>query len=67
MKTEEEMVELLIQNANNFGKAADMYHPDYGWIIKDHKTTEAGIKFFKDHKEALDETRRKNSKNSSST
>lgn len=54
MKTlEDEMIEAMIQNANNFGSAVDAFHPDYGQIIKDGKATEVGIKFFKEQKEKV--------------
>ena len=42
------------QSANNFGPSPDMHHPDYGWIIKDGKTTEAGIQFFKEQLEPFE-------------
>jgi hypothetical protein len=48
---EDEMVEAAILNANNFGKAVDMFHPDYGWILKDGEPTEAGLDFFQEQLE----------------
>lgn len=45
---EDEMIEAAIMNANNMGQAVDMYHPDYGQILKDGFITEAGVKFFDD-------------------
>lgn len=49
----EELAELCIQNANNFGPSPDMWHPQYGWLIKDGETTEAGRNFFEDQNDKL--------------
>ena len=50
---EEEMIEAAINNAGNFGAAVDMFHPDYGQILKDGKPTEEGLAFFQDNMEQL--------------
>lgn len=46
-------VEVLIDTANNIGNEPDMFHPDYGWIRKDGKTTEAGLEYFRDQLEKV--------------
>jgi len=51
---EEEMVEAAIMNAGNFGAAVDMFHPDYGQILKDGKPTEEGLAFFQDNLEQFE-------------
>lgn len=38
-------------HANDLGTPCDMFHPEYGWLIKEGETTEAGIKYFKDQKQ----------------
>lgn len=55
--TEDEIEELAIQNAGNFGTPSDMFHKDYGWIWLDGALTEQGIKFFKDNKEKYNESK----------
>lgn len=45
------MIEELINTANNIGDTPDMYHPEYGWIRKDGKTTEKGLEYFEDQRE----------------
>lgn len=52
-KREREFEQACIENAKNFGEAQDIYHPDYGWILKDGKPTEAGAQFYLDNKEKL--------------
>lgn len=49
----EELAELCVQNANNFGPSPDMWHPQYGWITKDGKTTQEGLDFFEDQNDKL--------------
>lgn len=48
---EEELYQWIKQTAENFGAAEDLFHPDYGWILRYNKVTEAGKRFFEDHKE----------------
>lgn len=48
LQLEDEMIEANIQNANNFGPAQDMFHPDYGWILVDGVPTPEGLKFFEE-------------------
>lgn len=50
--TEEEIEQLAIQSALNFGPAENAWHDGYGQIIKDGELTEAGIQLFKDAAEA---------------
>lgn len=38
-----------IKSAQNMGAARDIYHEDYGWLLRDGEMTEAGIEFFKKH------------------
>lgn len=47
---EEDLEKSAIANAENMGEAKDLWHPSYGWILKDGKVTEAGMKFFERHK-----------------
>jgi hypothetical protein len=44
--TEEEVEQAAIQSALNMGPAEHMFHPDYGWVLRDGVITEAGIDFF---------------------
>lgn len=37
----------MIQKPSS-GAPADMWHPKYGWIIKDGEGTKEGAKFYKD-------------------
>ena len=37
----------------NFGEPKDVWHPDYGWILRDGKPTEEGVKWYKDNSEDL--------------
>lgn len=46
-------IDTLINTANDIGDSPDMFHPDYGWIRKDGKTTEAGLDYFKDQLDKL--------------
>lgn len=43
---EDEIVEASIMNAGNFGAPVDMFHPEYGQILKDSKPTPEGLEFF---------------------
>lgn len=53
MTISEEILEAAILKVlENFGAPEDLYHPDYGWILVDGKTTEAGKRWYKDQKEA---------------
>lgn len=52
--TQEEMETIeqaALLSANNLGATKDMFHPDYGWILKDGKITEIGFKFMEDLQE----------------
>jgi len=51
---EEEMIEAAIANVGNFGTPLDMFHPDYGQILKDGQPTEKGLEFFQDHLEQFE-------------
>lgn len=44
-------VELLINTTGDISDAPDMYHPEYGWLRVDNKTTEAGLEYFQDQLE----------------
>ena len=44
-------IEELINTANNIGDFPDMFHPDYGWIRKDGKTTPEGLDYFEDQRD----------------
>lgn len=46
-------IETLINTSNDIGSEPDMFHPDYGWIRKDGKTTEEGLNYFGDQLEKL--------------
>jgi hypothetical protein len=46
--TEEELEEAALRSAMNMGPAQDVWHPDYGWILRDSKITEAGKKFLEE-------------------
>lgn len=48
LEQEEATIEAAIQNANNFGPAVDMFHPDYGQILKDGQPTPDGLRFFEE-------------------
>ena len=39
-----------LKTIDNFGPAKDLYHPDYGWILKDGELTPEGKKYFDDQK-----------------
>lgn len=45
--TDEEIEQAAIDSALNMGPAQDMFHPDFGWIIRNGIITEVGEKFFK--------------------
>lgn len=45
--TEKEIEEAALQSIHNFGVAENMWHEDYGWLIKNGVITEIGILFFK--------------------
>lgn len=40
--------ELALKSAMNMGAAQDIWHPDYGWILKDGQVTEVGKRFFRE-------------------
>lgn len=46
-------IETLIDTANDIGNEPDMFHPDYGWIRKDGKTTQEGLDYFEDQLDKL--------------
>lgn len=46
---EKELEKSAIANAENMGEAKDLWHPDYGWILRGGKVTEAGMRFFERH------------------
>lgn len=54
MKTQEQLdqesFEATMKMADNFSDSTDLYHPDYGWILKDKILTEEGKKYFEDQK-----------------
>ncbi len=54
MKTysEEEILEAALKSIDNFGPATDLYHPDYGWILKDGVCTKEGEKFYEDQRKS---------------
>ena len=56
LELETEIEEAAIMSAGNFGESPDMFHPEFGWIVKDGKTTEAGINFFKEQLEPFELT-----------
>lgn len=37
------------ENAANFGTAKDIFHSDYGWIMRNGELTEAGLKLVKEN------------------
>jgi len=41
--------EVAVKSAENMGAAQDLWHPGYGWLLKDGKITAEGIKFFEKH------------------
>ncbi len=45
-KDDEDFEKAAIENVKNFGEAQDVHHPDFGWILKDGKPTEAGMAFY---------------------
>lgn len=55
---DEKLIEAAIMNAGNFGSPLDMWHPDYGWILVDHKLTEAGHRFVEDNQEQFNSPKR---------
>jgi hypothetical protein len=48
---EDELILSIIASVGNFGIPLDMYHLEYGQILKDGEPTEAGLKFWKDTEE----------------
>ncbi len=48
-KLEQDIEAAALKSVKNFGEAKDVFHPDYGWILKDGKPTEVGLKWYKDH------------------
>lgn len=48
----EEFEEALIKAAKlvaeNMGCPNDVFHPDYGWIVRNGKGTEEGLKFYEE-------------------
>jgi hypothetical protein len=46
--TEEELEEMALKSAMNMGAARDIWHPGYGWILKDGQITEIGERFLKE-------------------
>lgn len=46
--TEEEIEEAALKATDNFGPPTDMFHPEYGWIMRDGVTTPEGIEFWED-------------------
>jgi len=50
---ENELETAAIKSAANMGPAEHLWHPDYGWILRDGEFTEAGrefIEFLKNEK-----------------
>lgn len=45
----EAIEDAAIRSAQNMGAAQDIFHPDYGWIMRKGELTEAGIKFCEDY------------------
>lgn len=43
--TEEELEQLALKSAANFGAAKDIWHPEYGWILLNGEVTPAGVDF----------------------
>ncbi len=41
--------EALLKIMNDFGTPTDIFHPDYGWIMKDGKPTNEGIDWYKEN------------------
>ena len=52
---DKEVEEAAIKAVENFGAPKDMYHPDYGWIVRFGKCTEAGELFYKHLQEKRDD------------
>lgn len=53
------LIEVMVQNANNFG-IIDLYHPEYGKLIQDGKLTYSGKEFFSRYKEYFEENYEQN-------
>ena len=43
---EDELEKSAIASAANMGEARDLWHPEHGWLLRDGKLTEIGVKFF---------------------
>jgi hypothetical protein len=48
--TEEALLEMALKSIDNFGPATDLYHPEYGWILKDGVCTKEGERFYEDQR-----------------
>ena len=44
---EQSIVEASSKAIENFGAAEDVFHHEYGWILRDSQITEEGREFFK--------------------
>lgn len=47
---DEDLMDAHLKMVDNFGPAKDMFHPDYGWILKDGKLTPEGEKFYEEQR-----------------
>lgn len=56
IKIDQEAIERAVKLAQeNFGSPQDMWHPDYGWILKDGELTQEGADFLeKEYKPYLE-------------
>lgn len=46
--TDGHLEQTALEVVNNFGKPENIFHPQYGWIWKDGKTTAEGLRFYKE-------------------
>ena len=45
--TPEQIEELAIKNAENFGAAKDIFHPELGWLMRNGEMTPAAVELLK--------------------